>query len=253
MLKQGTLIEITAFTWGETPLKDRIIAETSISKVVAKIAGSQNKVCIEIKPLGQTNVTSLADEMIPLFVLMTIMLGGVLVPAVLLIEEKQNHTLTALIISPATLSEILISKALFGIIIGTSTAMVSLILNQSFGNNPLLLVFVLLLGLIAASVFGVLIGAVVKDMNVLLAVMKSSGLLLIAPGIIDLIPKAPQWIAKLFPTYFILNPTIQVAERGAGFMGISMNLFILIAITGILLLISAFVVERQNKKLALRS
>ena len=251
ILKQGALSEITVFTWGETPFKDRLVTETNMAKVIAEIAGLENKVSIEIKQLGEANVTSLADKMLPMFIMMTIMLGGVFVPAVSIIEEKQNRTLTALNVSPARLSEILISKALLGIVIGTATAVVSLVLNQSFGNNPLLLMFVLLLGTMAASMLGILLGAVVKDMNVLLAVLKSGGLLLIAPGIIDLIPKAPQWIAKLFPTYYILHPIMQVAERGAGLMEISGDLIILLAITGFMLLVLVAVVERQKKKLAL--
>ncbi len=251
ILKKGLPGEITVFTWGETPFKDRLIAETTFAKVIAEIAGLENKISIEIKQLGEANVTSLADKMLPMMIMMTIMLGGVLVPAVSIIEEKQNHTLSALNVSPARLSEILIAKALLGIVIGTSTAVVSLLLNQSFGNNPMLLVFVLLFGTMAASILGILLGAVVKDMNVLLAVLKSGSLLLIAPGIIDLIPKAPQWIAKLFPTYYILNPTIQVAERGAGLMDISGDLIVLMAITGIMLLILVVVVERQKKRLAL--
>ena len=251
ILKQGAPGEITVFTWGETPFKDRLIAETTMVKVIADIAGLENKVSIEIKQLGEANVTNLADKMLPMFIMMTIMLGGVFVPAVSIIEEKQNRTLTALNVSPARLSEILISKALLGIVIGIATAVVSLILNQSFGNNPLLLIFVLLLGTMAASMLGILLGAVVKDMNVLLAVLKSGGLLLIAPGIIDLIPKAPHWIAKLFPTYYILNPTMQVAERGADLMDISGDLIILMAITGIMLLVLVVVIERQKKKLAL--
>ena len=251
ILKQGTPGEVTVFTWGEAPFKDRLVAETTMAKVIGEIAGLENRVSIDIKQLGDANVTSLADKMLPMFIMMTIMLGGVFVPAVSIIEEKQNRTLTALNVSPARLSEILISKALLGIVIGTATALVSLVLNQSFGNNPLLLVFVLLLGTIAASMLGILLGAMVKDMNVLLAVLKSGGLLLIAPSIIDLIPKAPQWIAKLFPTYYILNPTMQVAERGASLMDISGDLIILLAMTGMLILAIVIVIERQKKKIAL--
>ena len=94
------------------------------------------------------------------------------------------------------------------------------------------------------SIIRVLLGADVNDMNVLIDVVKSSSILLIAPGFIDHIYKAPKWIIKLFPTCFILYPTIQVAERGASFLDISINFIILIHTTGTLLLVLTFVVER---------
>lgn len=247
ILRQGTPAEITVFTWGETPFKDRLVAETTMAKVIADIAGLQNKINIEIRQLGEANLANLADKMLPIFILMTLLLGGVLVPAVSIIEEKQNRTLTALNVSPARLSEILISKALLGIFIGIATAVVSLALNQSFGDNPLLLVFVLILGTMAASILGVLLGVVIKDMNVLLAVLKSGGLLLLAPGIIDMIPKAPQWIAELFPTYYILNPVIKVAVRSAEFNEISGDLLILLAMIASLLLILVIIIRQQKK------
>jgi ABC-2 type transport system permease protein len=250
-LRDGTRMDFLVYTWGETSLKDRLIADTTITNVVSQIAGLERTASVEIRPLGQTDQTSLADQLLPILILMTIMLGGVMVPALSMISEKQSRTLLALNVTPARLSEVFAAKALLGIALGTSTGLITLGINHAFGSDPLLLVFVLLLGALAASLLGTLLGALLKDMNSLLAVLKAGGLLLIAPGILDIIPKAPDWIARLFPTYYILNPVMAVAERGAGLGDIMGNLLVLLAMAGALIFALAVVMERQQKRLAL--
>ena len=123
---------------------------------------------------------------------------------------------------------------------------------QSLTKRDLeLLIFVLLLSALTASLFGTLLGALLRDMNTLLAALKAGGLLLMAPAILEMVPKAPDWIARIFPTYYILNPVMEVAERGAGLDAILGNLLVLAAIAGLLVFGLALVIERQQKRLAL--
>ena len=126
-----------------------------------------------------------------------------------------------------------------------------LILNSAFGSQPVLLVSTLALGAVAASVFGVLLGSLVNDVNVLLAVIKAGGLILFAPAFIQLIPQVPQWIARLFPTYYLMNPVLEVSQKGAGLGDILGDVTVLLAIIAVMLLLLAFVIERQQKRLAL--
>jgi ABC-2 type transport system permease protein len=250
-LRDGTSIDFLVYTWGETPLKSRLIADTTIANVVSRIAGLPQNAAVKIVPLGEGGQTSLADQLLPLLILMTIMLGGILVPALSMIGEKQSRTLLALNVTPVRMSEVFAAKVLLGVALGTATGLVTLALNRAFGSDPLLLVFVLLLGALVASLFGSLLGALVKDMNTLLAVLKAGGILLIAPGVLDLVPKAPDWIARLFPTFYILDPVLRVAERGAGLGDILGDLLILLSMAGALVFALALVIERQQKRLAL--
>ena len=76
-----------------------------------------------------------------------------------------------------------------------------------------------------------LLGSRVKDIQTLFAVVKSIGILLYAPGLIALFPDAiPQWIARLFPTYYVLQPVMEISQNGAGLGAIAADLVILLAI-----------------------
>jgi ABC-2 type transport system permease protein len=182
---------------------------------------------------------------------MAIILGGVMVPALSVIGEKQAHTLQALNVTPAGLGEIFGAKTLLGVLLGTLTALITLALNRAFGRDPLLLILVLLMSALSASLFGALIGALLKDMNTLLAVLKACGLLLIAPAVLDLIPRAPNWIAKVFPTYYLLHPVMQVVEKGAGWAAIRLDLLVLLVLILALAVALGMVLQRQQRRLAL--
>ncbi len=251
ILKEGTRTDFLVYTWGETPLKSRLIADATIANIVAQVAGLEQNISVEVQTLGGVDQSSLADRLLPLLIIMTMMLCGVLVPALSMIGEKQSRTLQALNVTPARLSEVFTAKILLGSMLGTCTGLVTLFLNKAFGSHPLLLVFVLLLGALTASLLGTLLGALMKDMNTLLAALKAGGLLLIAPGILDLIPKAPGWIAHLFPTYYIFNPVIQVTEHSANLGDILGDLLVLLAMAGVLIFALALVIEHQQKRLAL--
>ena len=44
--------------------------------------------------------------------------------------------------------------------------------------------------------------------------VKAVGLLLYAPIIDYLFPQRPQWISKIFPTYYIIQPVAEINQQG---------------------------------------
>jgi len=250
-LKDGSQIDFTVYAWGEASLNSRLITDTTIANVISQVAGLPQTAQVVLHPLGPAEQDSLADKLLPLLILMSIMLGGVMVPALSMIGEKQNRTLLALNVTPAHLSEVFAAKTLLGVTMGSATGLVTLVLNGAFGGRPLLLVTVMLLGALAASLLGTLLGALARDMNTLLATLKGGGILLIGPGIVDLVPKAPAWIARLFPTYYILNPVMEITERGAGLGDIWGDLLILLVLMLGMIIALARVIAGQQKRLAL--
>jgi ABC-2 type transport system permease protein len=88
-------------------------------------------------------------------------------------------------------------------------------------------------------------------MDTFIAVVKALGILLYAPGILALIPQVPEWVAKIFPTYYMVDPVIQISQKGAGLSELAGELAILLAFVATLLLALVFVAERQKEKIAL--
>lgn len=241
--------QLTVLYWAESLIRDIAIINSTVDQLVAQT--TQAPVTIASVQLGDDAVMSWTERLLPIIVMMTIMLGGIMVPAASLVDEKQKRTLSALTITPASLLEVYSAKALIGIALSTLMGLIVLVLNNAFGGQPALLLLVLGLSAVSASVFGVLLGSLVKDINVLLAVVKSGALILMAPALIRMVPDVPQWIGRVFPTYYILNPVLEVSQNNTGLGGVAGDLVVLVAIIGLLVLALVLLFERQQKQLAL--
>ena len=123
-----------------------------------------------------------------------------------------------------------------------------LLLNQAFGANSLLLVGVLFLGAIMAAELGLICGALIKDITTLFTVWKSGGLLLFGPVIIYMFPQIPEWIGRIFPTYYALQPVVELSLRGGGWSDIAVNVFILIGINILLVFAVAITARRMMQR-----
>lgn len=241
--------QLTVLYWAESLIRDIAIINSTVDQLVAQT--TQAPVTIASVQLGDDAVMSWTERLLPIIVMMTIMLGGIMVPAASLVDEKQKRTLSALTITPASLLEVYSAKALIGIALSTLMGLIVLVLNNAFGGQPALLLLVLGLSAVSASVFGVLLGSLVKDINVLLAVVKSGALILMAPALIRMVPDVPQWIGRVFPTYYILNLVLEVSQNNTGLGGVAGDLVVLVAIIGLLVLALVLLFERQQKQLAL--
>lgn len=242
--------DITIYFWGEGQTGNRATLITALATNIATVAELDTPVTVEAVSLGKTEITSWSVRLLPLLVLMSIVLGGTLVPAVSLVNEKQARTLQALIITPTSIADVLAAKALLGIGLSLTMGIVILILNQAFGTNPVLLVAVLALGALAAGVFGVTLGMLVKDMGGLFTVIKSLAILLYAPAIIQMVPQLPQALAQVFPTYYLIAPIQNIALNGARWVDVSGQVFILIGLIALLLVGLTIIVRRQQQRQA---
>jgi len=230
LVNQGQGAEISVYIWGESLAKNRVILEAMIANLMVDLAGQEVPVEIATTTLGDPEEIALSDRLLPLIIIMAIVMGGSLIPASSLVDEKHNRTLTALTITPTSLQDVLLSKGLTGIIVSNFTALVILTLNQAFGGQPVLLLLVLALSGIAAAGFGILLGTLTKDVTSLFATVKAMGILLYAPGILYLFPEIPQWIAKLFPTYYIVQPVIEITQQGGAWRDVAPEVVVLLGL-----------------------
>ena len=226
-------IELSAYVWGESRLDHRALLATTLVALIRDIAGQESPVEIRQQTLGE-QAASWEARLFPLIVLIAVALGGMLVPSSSLVEEKARRTLTALAITPTTLTEVLLAKGALGVLLGLAMGIVTLVLNQALGGQPGLLLFALLMGSLLASAIGVLFGALVDDINSLFAGLKAIGIVLYAPALVALFPSLPDWLGRLFPTYYIMAPVLAITQNGAGWQEVAPDLAmlaLLIAIT----------------------
>ena len=242
----GRSTTLTIYTWGESTLSDRVVAATALGTLIREISGQESPVELVTVVLGDGESLSWEERLLPFIVLMTVILGGTMVPATSLVEEKQKRTLRALTITPASLGDVLLSKGLLGVVLGVVMGVLTLVLNRAFGQSPGLLVLVLALGAMLSATLGVLLGAFIKDVNTLFTVIKAGGLLLYAPAIVYMFPEIPEWVGRIFPTYYMIHPVVEITQKGAGWQDVAPELTILLLLILIMLGLITAVVHRAS-------
>ena len=243
-----TAVPLTVYVYGESLMSDRMLLGVTLVNVLRQATGLDAPVTIVTETLGDGESIPWEQRLLPFVVLMTIILGGMMLPAASLVQEKQNRTLTAVATAAVTLEEIFIAKGIIGFLVSLGMGVLILVLNQAFGTQPLLLVGILALGALLSATFGVLLGAFVKDINSLFAAIKGLGILLYAPALIYLFPSLPQWIARIFPTYYIVGPIIDVTQNGANWADIWTDVAILVGLILLMISIIAYVARQARTR-----
>jgi len=231
---QGSEIVINAYISGQSLAENRVILGVTIADLVRDLAGQEAPVAVEITTLGEEESVPWNDRLLPLVVLMAVYLGGLFLPATSVINEKERKTMQALLVTPTTKAEVFAAKGLTGVVLSLVMGVVILTLNQVFGAEPALLVLVLAMGAIMAVEVGLVCGVYLKDVSSLFTIWKLGGILLFAPALVYIFPQIPDWVARIFPTYYMVQPIVELTLQGAGWTQIIGDVVVLAAIDAVL-------------------
>ena len=207
-VSEATETDLTVYIWGEGRIEHFETLVINIDNIILELSGAEAPVNIETIPLGSGTGIPWNERLLPFIVLYTIILAAVMLPAMAVVTEKEKKTMTVLVASPATLGEIFFSKGVVGVVLSLFMGVAVLLINQAFGVQPWLLVLVLGLGAVMASIIGLIAGAFLKDVTSLFALSKIAGTLLSGPGLVYMFPQIPQWIGRIFPTYYMIEPIV---------------------------------------------
>ena len=247
-------VPFTTYRWGEAGTRNLLLLESTVARAMAAGSGygiDQLPVSVNAEQLGSANTLTWPQRLLPVLLIMAIVLGGLFIPASSLIEERQNRTLVALTTTPTSLMDVYLSKTLLGFILSGIMAVIILLLNSAFVGQLALLMLLIALGALMSSVVGVILGSVSKDMDTFIGIVKVLGIVLYAPGILKIFPQVPEWIGRIFPTYYVMNPLLEVSQNGARFADVAVDIAVLAVIIAALLFILSRVIGRQQQQLAL--
>ncbi len=243
-VQAGERAPLTAFVWGESTLKNRAVASAAITTLIRDLTGKEMPVEIATDIVGAEGGLPWEKRLLPIIVMMAMLMGGSVVPAALMVDEKQKRTLRAVTTTSASLGEVFAAKGALGWFLSMVMALVTLLLNRAWGPQPALLLVTLALGALMAAALGILGGAFIKDSNTLMTVVKGGGIFLYAPGLIYMFPEIPQWIARIFPTYYLIRPVIEITQESGGLASVAPELAVLVVLTAVLLALIGVVVHR---------
>lgn len=251
-VRSGSQPTLEFYVGGESLASNRIILAVTTIDLVREIEGTPSPVDVAVVALGDEGLP-IDVRLVPFIMMYALVVAAVFLPAVSIADEREKGTLDALIVTPVKLSEVMAAKGILGVVLALAMTVFTLFLNNAFGAEPLALFVVLLFGSILCAEIGLIFGAVAKDTTAVFALIKGTGILLIGPTVFYIWPDWPQWIGKLFPTYWVINPIFEVSLNN-GTLG---DVWVELAVAaGVIVLLGAAVVvltRRLSRQLATAS
>jgi len=225
-VRAGERPELQMFIGGESLASNRIVLEVTAADLIRDVAGGAAPIDVHVVAIGDAEPIPIESRLLPLLAVMAVVMSGVFLPAASLVEEKENKTLDALLVTPTRVFDVAAGKGALGFVLALAMGVVILAINGAFGTHPLALTLVLVLAALMAVEVGLMLGAWAKDTNTLMTTMKMGGILLYAPALFFMWPDLPQWIGRVFPTYYFLSPLFEVGVRGASLADVGLELAI---------------------------
>ena len=227
---------VTYYVWGESLAKDRLVITSTLLQSVREFTGEAEAINLESVTLGSGVNIPWSQRLMPFTVMMAVFFGGLMMPAVSLIVEKQKRTLQSIATTPASYGDIYVSKGIVGALLSLVMGVIILLINRAWGESPLYLLGMLAIAAIMSAELGLILGTTIKDMNTMFAVWKVGGILLFGPAIVYMFPQLPQWLGYIFPTYYIVRPIMDIS------LGTADTTTLILALVGIAFVIITGVV-----------
>ncbi|MFC1905940.1 ABC transporter permease [Chloroflexota bacterium] len=218
---------LTVYIWGETLAKDRNILQSTVSTMVREVAGQDAPTIVSVS-VGEGESIPWSQRLAPFIVVMPIVMGGIYLTATAVVQEKERKTLNALVVTPASLTEVYVAKALLGFVFSLVMGLIILLLTNALSNQPWLLILFMALGAIMAVEIGLIFSSFVGNINTLFATARLAQIIIFLPALFYMFPWFPQWVAKIFPSYYFVQPIMDISQGGAGWNDVATSAFILI-------------------------
>jgi ABC-2 type transport system permease protein len=248
-LQSGRHPTLEFYVGGRSLASTRLILAVTTLDLVRQAEGQAPPVEVQVVPLGE-EALPITVRLVPLIALYALVVAGVFLPAFSLADEREKRTLSALTVSPARLGEVVVAKGILGFVLSVAMAVVTLWINRALTGRPLALLVVLAVAGLMLVELGLVYGTVSKDITGVFTLIKGTAFLLLAPTVFYLFPNWPQWVAKLFPTYWVVNPVYAVTINRAGLGEVWVEVLIGLAMTALLALVVAATTRRLRARLA---
>ncbi len=235
---------------GKSLLNERLTVGATLVDAFQEGAGKEELVAIDTELIG-TEEFSIKERFLPFILVYAVMVAAMIISASL-IEEREYKTLNAVLVTPITPLEVVVAKSLYGLFLGLILGILILVLNSSLTGGIHLILFFLVLGTLFGIGIGLMAGVVMKDITDLISRMKLLGFFFMLPALVILFPQIPQWVGKLFPTYYFIHPLLTITQRGAGWPDVWWESVIMIIIDIVVLIATSRVLRRRMLGEAIR-
>jgi len=186
--------------------------------------------------------------LIMLLVMGLAMAGVFMVPA-MLVEEKEKHTLHAVLLSPASAADVVAGKALTGLVYSLVIAGALLALNRGWAGNWPATVLVVLLGSLFSVTVGLLMGGLSRNTMQLNTWSSMVLILLMLPSWVILFDLPPVLDAAMhvLPTYYLTRALAGTLAGQASLAATGLDLAILAGSTAVVFAGVVWSLQREER------
>lgn len=231
----GARVTVTYLVSGDSLASDRAVLAAVVTGMIRDLTGDDEAVAVTVVTVGAEDYVPIGDRVIPLLVVYAVVVAALFVPAASMLDERVKGTINAVLVTPASIGEVLAAKAAFASVLSVLMGVVTLVINQAFSGEVAGIVLALALGTAMLVQLGLILGLWANDMNTLYTWIKAGGILVVLPGLLALFPTLPEWIARIAPTYYFLAPIYDLSVGGASLTDVLPTLAVGLAITVALL------------------
>ncbi len=247
----GAQSDLQFFVSGESLASTRVILSVLTLDLIRDASDTQPPATVLVTTVGDEDYVPVGDRLLPALVLYAVLIAGLFIPAAALVDEREKRTIDAVLVTPTRMGDILAGKALFAVMLAVVLGLVTLALNQAFAGKPWEMALILLIGSVMMALLGLMLGLWAKDITTMYTAVKAGGILVFLPALVALFPAIPDWVARLVPTYYFVQPVQDLAIGGAGFGDVLPELAIAVAICVALVPLVAVVARRSEQRLAI--
>jgi len=219
----GEQVTVTVFARSTLPPEYRGAVSTMVREIAFAVAGHELPVTEpdeETVLVGRsTTPVPIRDRMRPLYAFMVLVMEAIGL-ATLISSEVQQKTMTALLATPARVSDILLSKGVLGTLFAFGEAALVLLLVRGYGSDPAIVLVALLLGAVLVTGIAMIAGAAGKD---LIGTMLLGMLILIplvVPAFAVLFPGSAAVWMRAIPSYGLVATVLDSSVYGVGWAGV---------------------------------
>ena len=162
---------------------------------------------------------STRDQLRPLLVFVVLLMEMFALASLVAVEIAQR-TATAVLVTPARVSDLLAAKTVLGTSLAFSQALLVALATGTLANSPGLVVLALLLGAVLATGFGLLAGSTGRDFITIVFISVLLFVPLAIPAIAVLFPGTPATWIQLLPSYGLVEVLLQTTGYGQGWTAV---------------------------------
>jgi ABC-2 type transport system permease protein len=215
------------------PAQERTLMEGLVEEAAFALSGSPPLVdpITEAQILGTDRIgdqVSLQEQMRPMLLVLVLMVETFALSSLVAIEIQQR-TVTAILATPATVTDVLAAKGIFGTTLAFTEVVLLGLLIGAFATNAPIILTALLLGAVLVTGFGMIAGSFGKDFLETLFISLAFMIPLMVPAFGALFPgSAATWV-RILPTYGLVEAVVGVTIDGDGWSQVAGALAILAA------------------------